>query len=92
MLQNFGVGYTDKMLLGQYFEMLPSLAGKNICFLMAPKTKLVCTFTSQFSVSGFFMLYRLDRNSRSSGILVHIRDPLIVFKLKKKVPTTSLKP
>lgn len=51
---------------------------------MTPQTTFDCAFSSsQFSISGFSMLYGLDRNSRRGGIGVHLRDALIIFKLKR---------
>ena len=51
---------------------------------MLSETKLDDTFTSaQFSIYGFFVPHRLDRNDKSGGILFYVRETLILIALKK---------
>ena len=51
---------------------------------MLSETKLDSTFPStQFLVNGFSIPHRLDRNSKSSGILLYVRDKITVLPLKR---------
>ena len=51
---------------------------------MLSQTKLDDTFTSaQFSIKGFFVPQRLDHYDKGGGILLYVRETLIVFPLKK---------
>ena len=51
---------------------------------MLSETKLNNTFTSaQFSINGFFVPHRLDRNDKGDWILLSKRETLIELTLKK---------
>ena len=65
------------------FEMLTSLIANEIDVLLLSETKLNETFPlEQFLISGFGKPLRLNRNSKSGGIILFIRDN-IPFRLLK---------
>ena len=50
---------------------------------MLSEIKLDDTFTSaQFSIKGFFVPHRLGHYDKGGGILLYVRETLIVFPLK----------
>ena len=52
--------------------------------LMLSETKLDSTFPSiQFLINGFSVPHRLDRNSKGGGILLYVRDKIIVLPLNR---------
>ena len=63
---------------------MSSLIADTFYIIMLSKTKLDDTFTlAQFSINGFFVPYRLDRNDKGVAILLFVRETLIVLPLKK---------
>ena len=51
---------------------------------MLSETKLDSSFPStQFLINGFSVPHRLDRNSKSGGILLYVRDKIIVLPLNR---------
>ena len=57
------------------FQFLISLIKDNIDVLMISETKLDGSFpTSQFMINGFSAPFRLDRNYKSGGIILYIRE------------------
>ena len=51
---------------------------------MLSETKLGDTFTSaEFSINGFFAPHGLDHNNKDGGILLYVRETLIVLLLKR---------
>ena len=57
------------------FQFLISLIKDNIDVLMISETKLDGSFpTSQFMINGFSAPFRLDRNCKSGGIILYIRE------------------
>ena len=49
-----------------------------------PGLKLDSTFPSiQFLINGFSVPHRLDRNSKGGGILLYVRDKIIVLPLNR---------
>ena len=51
---------------------------------MLSETKLDGTFPStQFLINGFSIPHRLDRNSKGGGILLYVRDKIIVLPLNR---------
>ena len=57
------------------FQFLISLIKDNIDALMISETKLDGSFpTSQFMINGFSAPFRLDRNYKSGGIILYIRE------------------
>ena len=60
--------------------MLTMSVAQYVDILMLSETKLDSTFPSiQFLINGFFVPHRLDRNSKSGGILLYVRDKIIVL-------------
>ena len=52
--------------------------------LMLSETKLDSNFPSiQFLINGFSVPHRLDRNSKGGGILLYVRDKIIVLPLNR---------
>ena len=52
--------------------------------LMLSETKLDSSFPSiQFLINGFSVPHRLDQNSKGSGILLYVRDKIIVLPLNR---------
>ena len=51
---------------------------------MLSETKLDSPFLSiQFLINGFSVPHRLDRNSKGGGILLYVRDKIIVLPLNR---------
>ena len=49
-----------------------------------PRLKLDCTFPSiQSLINGFSVPHRLDQNSKGGGILLYVRDEIIVLPLNR---------
>ena len=52
--------------------------------LMLSETKLDSTFPLiQFLINGLSVLHRLDQNSKGGGILLYVRDKIIVLLLNR---------
>ena len=59
------------------FEQLKLLVPGNIDVLVITETKLDDTFpTAQFSIDGFSIPYRQDRNKNGGGILIYVREDI----------------
>ena len=81
---NIIIGHLNINSLRNKFEILSSLIADTFNIFMLSETKLEDTFTSaQFSIKGFSVPYRLDRNGKGGGILLYVRETLIVLPLKK---------
>ena len=66
------------------FEMLSMSVAQYVDILMLSETKLDSTFPSiQFLINGFSVPHRLDRNSKGGGILLYVRDKIIVLSLNR---------
>ena len=66
------------------FETLSLSLAQHVDILMLSETKLDSTFTSiQFLINGFSVPHRLDRNSKGGGILLYVRDKIIVLPLNR---------
>ena len=64
--------------------MLPMSVAQYVDILMLSETKLDSTFPSiQFLINGFSVPYRLDQNSKGGGILLYVRDKIIVLPLNR---------
>ena len=59
---------------------------------MLSETKLDDSFTSaQFSIKGFFVPHRLDRNDKGGGSLLYVRETSVVLLLKKYSLPSNIK-
>ena len=68
------------------FDQLREIVLKYVDVLVVTETKLDDTFlTSQFSVTGFSVPYRLDPNRNGGGIIIFIRDYIPSRVLTKHV-------
>ena len=64
--------------------MLSMSVVQYVDILMLSETKLDSTFPSiQFLINGFSVPHRLDRNSKGGGILLYVRDKIIVLPLNR---------
>ena len=64
--------------------MLSMSVAQYVDILMLSETKLDSTFPSiQFLINGFSVPHRLDRNSKGGGILLYVRDKIIVLPLNR---------
>ena len=62
------------------FEMLSLWVAQYVDILALPETKLDSTFLStQILINGFHVPHRLDRNSKDGGILLYVRNKIIVL-------------
>ena len=65
------------------FEMLSMSIAQYVDILLS-QIKLDSTFPSiQFLINGFSVPHRLDRNSKGGGILLYVRDKIIVLPLNR---------
>ena len=56
------------------------MIGGKVDILLISETKIESTFlTSQFRMSGYSNIYRLDRNDKGGGIMLFVKDNLITF-------------
>ena len=90
VLKNFCISYPNNMIIGHLninsirnkFEMLSLPIAQYVDILMLSETKLDSTFPStQFLINGFSVPHRLDRNNKGGGILLYVRDKIIVLLL-----------
>ena len=64
--------------------MLSMSVVQYVDILVLSETKLDSTFPSiQFLINGFSVPHRLDRNSKGGGILLYVRDKIIVLSLNR---------
>ena len=64
--------------------MLSLSVAQYVNILMLSETKLGSTFPStQFLINGFSVPHRLDRNGKDGGILLYVRDKIIVLQLNR---------
>ena len=92
VLKNLRVSYPNNIIIGHLninsirnkFEMLSLSVAQYVDILMLSETKLDSTFPStQFLINGFSIPYRFDRNSKGGGILLYVRDKIIVLALSR---------
>ena len=91
VLKNLRVNYPNNIIIIGHlninsirnkFEMLSLSVAQYVDILMSSETKLDSTFLStQFLINGFSVPHGLDRNSKGGGILLSIRDKIIVLPL-----------
>ena len=92
VLKNLRVSYPDNMIeshlhinsIRNKFEMLSLSVAQYVDILMLSETKLDITFPStQVLTNGFPVPRRLDRNSKGGGILLYVRDNIIILPLNR---------
>ena len=83
------IGHLDINFIRKKFEMLYMSVAQYVDILVLSETKLGSTFPSiQFLINGFSVPHRLDRNSKGGGILLYVRDKIIVLPLNRySLPT-----
>ena len=70
--------------LSNKFEFLKLLVQDNIDILVITETKLDNSFPSrQFTINGFNLPFRLDRNTDGGGVLVYLREDIPCRELPK---------
>ena len=88
VLKNLRVSYPNNIIIGHLninsirnkFEMLSMSVAQYVDILMLSKTKLDSTFLSiQFLINGFSVPHRLDGNSKVGGIVLYVKDKIIVL-------------
>ena len=78
------IGHLNINSIRNKFEMLSMSVAQYVDILMLSETKLDSTFPSiQFLINGFSVPHRLDRNSKGGGILLYVRDKIIVLPLNR---------
>ena len=69
------VGHLNINSIRKIFDALSFIIDTNIDILLISESKLDDSFSSaQFRLKGLFTPYRLDRNSKGGGLLLHLRD------------------
>ena len=78
------IGHLNINSLQNKFEPLKSIIQQNVDIIMISETKLDDSFPSnQFVLEGFSSPFRLDKNCRSGGIVIYIREDIPCKELKK---------
>ena len=92
VLKNLRVSHPNNIIIGHLninsirnkFEMLSLSVAQYVDILMLSETKLDSTFPStQFLINDFSIPHRFDRNSKDGGILLYVRDKIIVLALNR---------
>ena len=92
VLKNLRVSYSNNIIIGYLninsirnkFETLFLPVVQCVYILVLLETKLDSTFPSyQFLINGFSVPQRLDRNSKGGGILLYVRDRIIISPLNR---------
>ena len=87
-LRTFRIKYPSNIIIGHLninsirnkFELLSILIGGKVDILLISETKIDNTFpTSQFLMSSYSSIYRLDRNDKGGRIMLFVKDNLITF-------------
>ena len=69
------VGHLNINSIRNKFDALSFIIDTNIDILLISETKLDDSFSSvQFRLKELLTPYRLDRNSKGGGLLLHLRD------------------
>ena len=77
---NVIIGHLSINSIKNKFELLSLLIGSKIDISLISETKIERTFpTSQFLMSGYSNVNRLDRNDKGGGIVLFVKDNLITF-------------
>ena len=78
------IGHLNINSIYNKFEMLSMSVVQYVDILMLSETKLDSTFPSiQSLINGFSVPHRLDQNSKDGGILLYVRDKIIVLPLNR---------
>ena len=78
------IGHLNINSIHNKFEMLSMSVVQYVDILVLSETKLDSTFPSiQFLINGFSVPHRLDQNSKGGGILLYVRDEIIVLPLNR---------
>ena len=78
------IGTLNINSLPNKFDQLKAVVGKNIDILTIQETKLDSSFPpQQFTIEGYSVPYRLDRNRNGGGILVYVREDIPSKQLSK---------
>ena len=92
VLKGFRVSYPNNIIIGHLninsirnkFEMLCLSGAQYVDILMLSESELDSTFPPvQFIINGFSVLHILARNSKRSGILLYVKDKIIVLSLNR---------
>ena len=85
------IGQLNKNSLRNKFDSLHAIIMRNLDILVITETKLDESFSSsQFTLEGYQMPLRLDRNSDGGGIIVYIREGIPCRKIKSHNPFGDL--
>ena len=77
---NVIIGHLNISSIRNKFELLSFLIDGKVDIFLISETKIDGTFpTSQFLMSGYSNVYRLDRNDKGGGIMLFVKDNLITF-------------
>ena len=89
-LKNLGkiiIGHLNINSVRNKINVLKAMTGDNIDILVISETKIDNSFpTNQFSIDGYNLPYRLDRNQDGGGFLVYFRTGIPSRKLKTNLP------
>ena len=78
------IGHLNINSIHNKFEMLSMSVAQYVDILVLSETKLDSTFPSiQFLINGFSVPHILDQNIKGSGILLYVRDKIIVLPLDR---------
>ena len=78
------IGHLNINSIHNKFEMLSMSVVQYVDILVLSETKLDSTFPSiQFLINGFSVPHRLDQNNKGNGILLYVRDKIIVLPLNR---------
>ena len=81
---NVIIGHLNINSIRNKFELLSFLIDGKVDVFLISETKIDGTFpTSQFLMSGYCNVYRLDRNDKGGGIMLFVKDNLITFPLSR---------
>ena len=81
-ISNFGPKLKDS--IRNRFELLSFLTGDKVGILLIGETKIDGTFpTSQFLMSGYSNIYRLDRNDKGGRMMLFVKDNRITFSVSE---------
>ena len=74
------MGHLNINSIRNKFELLSSLIGGKIDILMISEAKLDANFPmNQFFIQGYSTVYRIDRNDKGGGIMLFVKDSIIIF-------------
>ena len=81
------IGHLNVNSVRNKINVLKSMTEDNIDILVISQTKIDNSFpVNQFSIDGYNLPYRLDRNQDGGGLLVYFRTGIPSRKLKTNLP------